>query len=159
MSLRRTSLSREKAVFSGISRALFRRDCSSEQAMDEPIGSAAAAVADQALAINPVAPASSILDAIIIAQPRRRGLAPPFGRDPLGPFGAGDVMHRAPPYEPTRHAFGRRVNHVDRLGPVEQALRPFSPLDVEGRGTAEGGGGAPPSRFARHLPCKCRGGD
>ena len=35
----------------------------------------------------------------------------------------------------------------------------FPPLDFEGRGTAVGGGGAPPTRCARHLPCKCRGGD
>ena len=33
-------------------------------------------------------------------------------------------MHRAPPHEPPRHAFGRRIDDVDRFGPVEQALRP-----------------------------------
>ena len=69
-----------------------------------------------------------ILDAVIIAQPRRRGLPPPFGRDPFGPFGAGDVMHGAPPHEAARHAFGRRVNDVDRFGPVEQALGRFLSL-------------------------------
>ena len=35
-------------------------------------------------------------------------------------------MDRAPPHEPARHAFGRRIDDVDRFGPVEQALRPLS---------------------------------
>ena len=48
---------------------LFR--ASPEQPMDEPVGRAAAAVADQAFAINPVAAAFGVLDAVIIAQPRR----------------------------------------------------------------------------------------
>src|SRR3954468_13674335 len=112
MSPVRTSFTREKAVFSGISRELFGRG-SSEQPVNEPIGQPAAAVADQPFAIDPVAAAFGILHAIIIAQPRRRGLAPPFGGDPLRPLDAGDVMHRAPPPEPPRHAFGRGVNDVD----------------------------------------------
>src|SRR5207302_11196294 len=128
--------------------------------MDEPGRQPPAAVADQALAVDPVAAAISVLDAIIIAQPRRRWLPPPFGRDPLRTFGARDVVDRTAPDEPPRHPFGGGVKDVDRFGPIEQALRPFfPPLDFEGRGTSEAGGGAPPSRFARHLPCKCRGGD
>src|SRR3954465_3211206 len=91
--------------------------------MDEPAGGAAAAVADQALAVNPVAAAGAVFDAIIIAQPRRGRLAPPFGRDPLRPLGPRDVMHGAAPYEPPRHALGCRINDGDRFGPVEQALR------------------------------------
>src|SRR5436309_15060261 len=114
MSPVRTSLSREKPSFSGIScRLSFRlpresggpaafaaqeekRDsrlrgndererASSEQAVEEPIGSAAAAVAGEALAIDPVAPAGRILDFVIVAQPGGRRLSPPFGRDPLRP--------------------------------------------------------------------------
>src|SRR5438309_11935047 len=65
---------------------------SAEKSVDEPIGQPAAPVADQSLAIDPVAAAVRVLDSIIIAQPRRRGLAPPFGRDPLRPFDAGNVM-------------------------------------------------------------------
>src|SRR5881398_2340049 len=122
MSPVRTSLSREKPSFSGISRALFQRDCSSEQPVDEPGGSAAASVADHTFAIDPVAAAGRILDLVIVAEPAGRRLAPPFRRDSLGPLGAGDVVHRATPHEPPWHAFGRRVNDVDRLGPVEQAL-------------------------------------
>src|SRR5436309_3392345 len=100
--------------------------------MDEPIGRSAAAVSDQPLAIDPVAAPLGVLDAVIIAQPRRRSLPPPFGRDPLRPLDAGDVMHRAPPHEPPRHAFGRRVDDMDRLGPVEQFL--WSPLPCKGGG-------------------------
>src|SRR5438477_10677819 len=106
MSLRRTSLSREKPTFSGISQALFQRDRSSEQAVDEPARRPAAPVADQAFAINPVAPPGRVLDSVIIAQAAARRLPPPFGRDPLGPFDPGDVVHRPPPHEAPRHAFG-----------------------------------------------------
>ena len=66
------------------------------------------------------------------AAARDRRLPPPFGRDPLRPFDARDVMHRAPPHEPPRHAFGRGINDVDRLGPVEQALGASSSLRGEG---------------------------
>ena len=51
-------------------------------------GSAAAAVADQAEAVDPVAAALAVLDPVIVAQPRGALLAPPFGGDPLGPFDA-----------------------------------------------------------------------
>src|SRR5437763_8227312 len=106
--------------------------------MDEPGRQAPAAVADQALAVDPVAAAGSVFDAVIIAQPRRRWLPPPFGRDPLRTFGARDVVHRTAPDEPPRHALGGGVNHVDRFGSIEQALRPFfPPLDFDGRGTSE----------------------
>src|SRR5437899_1425973 len=37
--------------------------------------------------------------------------------------------------------------------------RLYPPLHLQGRGTAEGGGGAPPSRFARHLPRNRGGGE
>src|SRR6476659_8492149 len=102
--------------------------------MQEPARRAAAPVADHPFAVDPVAATLAVLDAIIIAQPRRRRLPPPFGRDPLGPFGARDVMDRAPPHEPPRHAFGRGVNDVDRLGPVEQALGLMPPRARSGRG-------------------------
>src|SRR3954471_23295826 len=121
MSSRRTSLSRENPTFSGISRALFDY-CSSKQSMDEPIGQPATAVADQAFAIDPVAPAARILDAIIIAQPRRRRLSPPFGRDPLRSRDARNVMDRASPDEAARHAFRGRIDDIDGLGAIEHAL-------------------------------------
>ena len=121
MSSVRTSFNRENPGLSGISQALFDY-CSSEQAVQIPVGSAAAAVADEAFAIDPVTAAGLVLDPVIIAQVARRGLAPPFGRDPLRAFGAGDVMHRAPPHESPRHAFGRRIDDVDRLGTVEKAM-------------------------------------
>src|SRR6185503_2003722 len=134
---------------------------SSKQAVDEPVGRSAAPVASEAFAVDPVATALSVLDAVIIAQPRARRLPPPFGRDPLGAFRADDVMDRAAPDEASRHPFGRRINDVDRLGPVEEFLR-SPPLHLQGRGTMQRrlhGGGVPPSRFARHLPSKSRGGD
>src|SRR6185369_6353530 len=125
MSPVRTSFTREKPTFSGISRALFQGGCSSEQAVDEPGWKAAAPITNQTLAIDPVAAAIRVLDAVIVAQPRRRWLPPPFGRDPLGSFDTGDVMDGAPPHEPPRHAFRRRINDVYRLGAVKQALRPL----------------------------------
>src|SRR5215213_3671211 len=130
MSALRTSLSREKPTFSGISRVLFQTGCSSEQAVDEPIGSAAAAVSNQPFAVDPVAAAVRILDAVVIKQPRRRGLPPPFRRDSLRPLHARDVMNRAPPHEPPRHAFRGGIDDVDCLGPVEQALRPLVSLPI-----------------------------
>jgi len=39
-----------------------------------------------------------------------------------GAFNPRNVVHRAPPHEPSRHAFRRGVDHVDRLRPIEQAL-------------------------------------
>src|SRR5690242_4233094 len=120
MSTRRTNFSREKMGFSGISQALFERDCSSEQAVHVPIGQSAAPIANQALTKNPVTAALAILDAVIVAQPSRRRLPPPFGSNPLRPFDPRDVMHRTPPDEAARHAFGRRINDVDRFRPVEQ---------------------------------------
>src|SRR4051794_39582793 len=114
MSLVRTSLSREKPSFSGISFRFSLRHCeepqatrqssrcagllrfarndglrcpSSEQPVDEPGGSAAASVADHTFAIDPVAAAGRILDLVIVAEPAGRRLAPPFGRDSLGPLG------------------------------------------------------------------------
>src|SRR5256885_16601856 len=95
MFLRRTSFMREKPTFSGISRA-YLKGCSSEQAMDEPGRSAAAAVAGEALAADPVAAAPAPLDPIIIAQPAGRRLAPPSRRDPPGPPGSGDVFDPRP---------------------------------------------------------------
>ena len=123
-------------------------------------GSAAAAVADQAFAVDPVAPPGHVLDPVIIAQPRRRRLAPPFGRDPLGPLDARNVMHRAPPHEPPRHAFGRRINDVDRFGPVEQALGALSPLSLRGEGPSRsrrGGVANDALTFPDALPRKGRG--
>src|SRR5689334_417285 len=61
---------------------------SPEQPVDEPAGQPAAAVPDQTLAIDPVPPPAGILDAVIVAQPRRRGRTPPFGCDPLGSLDA-----------------------------------------------------------------------
>src|SRR5438270_2018342 len=161
MFLRRTSFMREKPTFSGISRA-YLKGCSSEQAMDEPGRSAAAAVAGEALAVDPVAATLDILDSIIIAQPGGRGLAPPFGRDPLGPLGAGDVVHRASPHEPPRHAFRSRIDDVDRLGPVEQALwarKPLSPWPERGWGEGAVRFSPPlPSAASRLLPSPASGG-
>src|SRR5690242_15748120 len=82
---------------------------SAEKAVDEPLGQAAAAVADHPFAVDPVTAAGLILDAIIIAQTRGRSLAPPFGRDPLRPLDAGDVVNRSPTHEAARNAFGRGI--------------------------------------------------
>src|SRR5216117_2804044 len=82
---------------------------------------AAAAVAGQALAINPVAAASGVLDLVIIAQPRGRRLPPPLGRDPFRPFGAGDVMDSASPDEAPGHTLGSGVDDSNRFRTVEQA--------------------------------------
>ena len=65
---------------------------SAEQPVQEPQGRAAAAVADHAFAIDPVAPAGFVLDPVIIAKPRGRPLAPPFRRDPLRPLDPRDVV-------------------------------------------------------------------
>src|SRR5688572_11226261 len=100
--------------------------------MQIPGGRPAAAVADQSLAVDPEAAAGRILDPVIIAQARFRRRPPPFGSDPLGPLDAGDVVHRPPPDEPPRHAFGGRINHRDRLRPVEQALWSYLPLSFAG---------------------------
>src|SRR5437868_10140948 len=45
------------------------RDASPEQPVDEPARQPAAAVADNAFAVDPVAAAGCVLDAVIIAQP------------------------------------------------------------------------------------------
>ena len=110
------------------------------RSMNEPVGCPAAPVAGQPFAEDPVAAALAVLDAIIIAQPRRGGLAPPFGRDPFGPFDSRDVVHRAPPHEAPRHALGRGVDDVDRLGPVEQVVgsRPRRHCEAGARSNAEG---------------------
>ena len=121
MSLRRTSFIREKPTFSGISRALLQNDCSSEQTMDEPIGQPAPAVGDRALAVDPVSASDRILDAVIIAEPSRRRLPPPFGSDTLGSLGARDIVDCATPDEAPRHAFGSGVNDVDCFRTIEQA--------------------------------------
>ena len=41
-----------------------------------------------------------------------------------GPSARDHVMHQPPPHEPPRQPLGRGVDHRDRLGLVEQALRP-----------------------------------
>src|SRR3954451_16128389 len=91
--------------------------------MHEPIRRAAAAIADQALAIDPVATPVGVLDAVIVAQPCIRGGTPPFGRDPFWPFDAGDVVNRLAPHEAPRHALGSGIDDCDRFRTVEQALR------------------------------------
>src|SRR6476660_1809050 len=91
---------------------------SAEQSVNEPDGHTAASITDEAVAVDPVAAALRILDPVIIAQPARRGLAPPFRRDAFRAFDAGNVMHRASPDEPPRHAFGCRIDDVDRFRPV-----------------------------------------
>src|SRR5690348_8025902 len=97
---------------------------SAEQPVDEPGWDPATAIVDQAFAVDPVAPPLRIFDPIIIAQPRRRGLPPPFRGNALGSFGPRDVVHGAAPNEPPRHALRGCIDDVDRLRTVEQALGP-----------------------------------
>src|SRR5437868_11478367 len=81
-------------------------------------------------------------------------LPPPLRRDPLGPLHTHDVMHRPPPHEPPRHAFGGGVNDIDRFRPVEETLGAIPLRARSGRGTIRRVEGSAPNttRLRRAVP-------
>ena len=85
-------------------------------AVDEPARLGPAPVAQKPLAVEPEAPPGMILDAEIVAQAGAGPVAPPFGRDPLGPREARHAQPLPAPDELRGRAFGHGIDHAHLFG-------------------------------------------